>query len=148
MDFNGFNLKSYFLYILDTSISSPPANKRVGRPTKPYTFEQAQNTMAKYHGFYVMVDFYTKYDQKLNFAASHPRQQSSALQAKLGDVITKRKWKKYAYITLLVETLLRQQKRLVKALPVPDNVKLSSKCNFPGVGRRLNYPLEIDELLT
>ena len=67
LDFNGFNLKSYFLYILDTSISSPPANKRVGRPTKPYTFEQAQNTMAKYHGFYVMVDFYTKYDQKLNF---------------------------------------------------------------------------------
>ena len=60
-----------------------------------------------------MVDFYTKYDQKLHFPARHPHQQSSALLAKLGDVLAKWKRKKYAYTTLLVETLLRQQKRLV-----------------------------------
>lgn len=38
---------------------------------------------------------------------------------------------------------------MIKAPPVPDIVKLSSKCNFPGAGWPLNYPLELDdELLT
>ena len=33
--------------------------------------------------------------------------------------------------------------------PVPNNIKLSSKCNFPGAGRPLTYPVELDdELLT
>ena len=46
-DFNGFNLKLYFLYFLGKSLSSPPTKKLVGRPTKLYTFEQAQK---KYNG--------------------------------------------------------------------------------------------------
>ena len=48
----------------------------------------------------------------LNFTASQLRQQSSALLVKLGDVSPKVK-KKYAYITLLMETLPRQQKCFV-----------------------------------
>ena len=35
--YNEFNLKSYFLHFLGTSASSPPAKKRAGRPTEPYT---------------------------------------------------------------------------------------------------------------
>ena len=48
-----------------------------------------------------------------NFTVSHPRQQSSALLEKLGDVSPKVKKRKYAYITLLMETFLRQQKCLL-----------------------------------
>ena len=44
-----------------------------------------------------MVDFYTRYYEQLEFTASHPRQLTSALLAKLGDVLPKRKRKKYAY---------------------------------------------------
>ena len=36
---------------------------------------------------------------------------------------------------------------LIKAPPVLDNVKHSSKCNFPGAGWRLNYPVEQDDKL-
>ena len=31
--------------------------------------------------------------------------------------------------------------------PVPNNIKLSSKCNFPGAGRPLTYPVELDDKL-
>ena len=37
-DYNSFKLKSLFLYFLGASISSPYVKKRVGRPTKQYTF--------------------------------------------------------------------------------------------------------------
>ena len=88
----------------------------------------------------------------LNFTASHPRQQSSALLAKLGNVSLKIK-KKYAYITLLMETLFgineSTVRGMIKARPVPDNIKHSSKCNFPGTWRPLIFPVELDdEILT
>ena len=53
-----------FSNFLGTAISSPPAKKRVERPSKPYIFEQAQNTMAKYLDFYMMIDLYMRYDQQ------------------------------------------------------------------------------------
>ena len=36
---------------------------------------------------------------------------------------------------------------IIKARPVPDNIKLSSQCNFAGAGRPLAYPVELDEEL-
>ena len=75
-DCNGCNLKSYFQYFLGTLTSSPSAKKRAGWPTKPYTFEHAQNTIAKYRHFYVMVDSYTKYDKQMSFTATHQYQQT------------------------------------------------------------------------
>ena len=37
----------------------------------------------------------------------------------------------------------------IKARPVPANIKFLSKCNFPGAGWRLTYPVELDDgLLT
>ena len=84
----------------------------------------------------------------LNFTASHPRQQSSALLAKLGNVSLKIK-KKYAFITLSMETLFGINKStvrgMIKARPVPDNIKHSSKCNFPGTWRPLIFPVELDD---
>lgn len=74
-----------------------------------------------------MVDFYTRYYEQLEFTASHPRQLTSALLAKLGDVLPKRKRKKYAYS----KSVWYKQ---VKACPVPDDIKLLSKCNFPDAG--------------
>ena len=84
----------------------------------------------------------------LNFTASHPRQQSSALLAKLGNVSLKIK-KKYAYIALLMETLFgineSTVRGMIKARPVPDNIKHSSKCNFPGTWRPPIFPVELDD---
>ena len=38
---------------------------------------------------------------------------------------------------------------MVKACPGPDNIKLSSKCNFPGAWRPLTFAAELDdEMLT
>ena len=38
---------------------------------------------------------------------------------------------------------------MIKARPVPDNIKLSSKCNFPGTWRPLTFPVQLDdEILT
>ena len=38
---------------------------------------------------------------------------------------------------------------MIKARPVPDNIKLSSKCGFTGTWRPLIFPLELaDEILT
>lgn len=102
-DCNGCNLKSYFQYFLGTLTSSPSAKKRAGWPTKPYFW-----TRSKYHrkipwllrdGWFLHEiwstdEFYCK----------------SSIST---DVLTKRKRKKYGYITLLVETLLKQQNRLV-----------------------------------
>ena len=48
---------------------------------------------------------------------------SSALLAKLGDVSPKIK-KKYAYIT--------NQRGMIKARPVTDNINFSGKSNFSG----------------
>lgn len=36
---------------------------------------------------------------------------------------------------------------MIKAPPVPDIVKLSSKCNFPGAGWPLTYTVELDDEL-
>ena len=84
----------------------------------------------------------------LNFTVSHPRQQSSALLAKLGNVSLKIK-KKYPYITLLMETLFGVNEStvrgIIKARPVPDDIKHSSKCNFPGTWRPLIFPVELDD---
>ena len=38
---------------------------------------------------------------------------------------------------------------MIKARPVPDKTRLSSKCNFPGTWRPLIFPVELDdEMLT
>ena len=38
---------------------------------------------------------------------------------------------------------------MIKARPVPDKIRLSSKCNFPGTWRPLIFPAELDdEMLT
>ena len=88
----------------------------------------------------------------LNFTASHPRQQSSALLAKLGNVSLKVK-KYYAYITLSMETLFgineSTVRGMIKALLVPDDIKHSSKCNFQGMWQPLIFLVELDdEILT
>ena len=36
---------------------------------------------------------------------------------------------------------------MIKACTVSDNMKLSNKSNFPGLGRPLTYPVELDDAL-
>ena len=102
-DVNGFNLKLYFLYFLGMSVSSIPAKKRAHSPNKMNS--------SKYNGkiFFAWCLISTRIKiNSLNFTAGHLRQ-SSAFLLKLRDVLLKIKMKKYAYITLLVEALLRKQ---------------------------------------
>ena len=37
--------------------------------------------------------------------------------------------------------------RIIDARLLPDKMKLSSKCNFPGAGRPLTYPIKLDDEL-
>ena len=136
-DFNGFNLKPYFLYFLGKSISSPPTKKLVVRPTKLYTFEQA---LKKYSGKITWIHQYSSVinPSKTRRCFTLHKQWSFPLRISLVNVTTlqfpvdlvtfteeilneklhfyavlrNRKRKKNTYITLLLETLLRRQKRL------------------------------------
>ena len=95
-----------------------------------------------------MVDFYTSMIKSLNFTASHPRQQSSALLAKLGNISLYATHyaiqSHYAYITLLVETVFGINKStvrgMIKARPVPDNIKHSS------IQTSKHFPVATDKL--
>ena len=38
-------------------------------------------------------------------------------------------------------------REIIKAFPVPHNIKLLNKCNFPGARQPLTYPVELDDEL-
>ena len=114
--------------------------------------------MAKYHDFYVVVDFYTKYAQQFEFYCksstsaifSPPRKTrrrfiQNKKEVRLHDSINGN----FADATKVFGINETTVQGIIKARPVPDNTKLSSKCNFPGTWRPLIFPVELDdEMLT
>ena len=147
---------NYTFYVSKgTSKSSSPAKKRVGRPTKPQAFELAQNTMEKYHNFYVLIGFYKKNDQQFKLYCksstsvilSPPiKTRRSFTQKKKGEVhlhqpisgSVDEKSKAFG----INESTMRG---MIKTCTIADNMKFSSKCNFPGSMRPLAYPVELDD---
>ena len=68
--------------------------------------------MAKYHDFYVSIGFYEKNDQQLELYCKSSTLVILIAPSKPEEALPKRKRGKYSYISLLVEVLMRKQKRL------------------------------------
>ena len=105
-----------------------------------------------------MVDFYTKYDQQFEFYSKSSTSVIISLSSKTRKPFTQNKKEVRLYYSInenfaetakvfgINESTVRG---MIKARPVPDNIKLSSKCNFPGTWRPLIFPVELDdEMLT
>ena len=99
---------------LATSMSStPPAKKRVGRPTKLYTSDQVRNMIAKYHDIHEMVDFSEKYGQLFKI---HCKSSVSVIvrpSTKTRRSFTQKKKEEVRLIIPLVEIILKQREHLI-----------------------------------
>ena len=153
---------SYILLIyffpLGTSMSSPPSTKkRVGRPTKLYTSDQVRDMIAKYDNFYEMVDFSKKYDQLFEIHCKWSVPSIVRLATEILRLFTQKKKDEKRFHDsikgIYCETARAFDingwtvREIIDAHPLPDKKKLSSKCNFPGAGRTLTYPIEQDNEL-
>ena len=105
------------------------------------------------------VDFYTKYDQQFEFYCKSSTSVIFSPPSKTQRRFTQNKGEEVclhcsingnfaetAKVFGINESTVRG---MIKAHLVPDNIKLSSKCNFPGAWRPLTFPVELDdEMLT
>ena len=136
---------------------SPPTKKHVGRPTKVYTSDQARDLIAKYHDFHETVDFSKKYDQlfRIYCKSSVSVIVRPATKTPRGFTEIKKEEVRLRYSISgnycetarafdINESSVRE---MIDARLLPDKMKLSSKCNFPGAGRPLTYPNELDDEL-
>ena len=94
-----------------------------------------------------------KYDQQFEFYCKSPTSAIFSPSSKTRKRFTQNKKEVRAYITLLMETFFgineSTVRGMIKAHPAPDDIKHSSKCNFPGTWRPLIFPVELDdEILT
>ena len=105
-----------------------------------------------------MVNFYTKYGQQFKFYCKSSPSAVFRPSRKIPKRFTQNKKEVHLHYSLngnfaetaklfgINESTVRG---MIKALPVPDDIKLSSKCNFPGTWRPLIFPVELDdEILT
>ena len=95
--------------------------------------------MAKYHDFYVMVDFYAKFDQQFEFYCKSSTSAIFSPPSKTRRRFTQNKkevrlhysingnFAETAKVFGIIESTVRG---MIKARPVRDNIKLSSKCSF------------------
>ena len=93
-----------------------------------------------------MFDFYTKYDQQFEFYCKSATSVIVSPSSKTRRRFTQKKKEEvhlhYSNSVKFVETAKSfsinesMARGMVKARPVPHNIKLSSKCNFTGAGNR------------
>ena len=105
-----------------------------------------------------MIVFYTKYDQQFEFYCKSSTSAIFSPPSKTRRRFTENKkevslhysingnFAEKAKVFCLNESTVRG---MIKARPVPDNIKLSSKCNLPGTWQPVIFPVELDdEMLT
>ena len=135
----------------------PPKKKPVGRPMKPYTLEKAYEDMNKCHDFWKMVDHYKSYDLQVeSYCKSSPdadlggpsntrRRFTNQKKAEMRlHYSTTGSFRETARAFNLNESTVRG---IIKTRPVVGKIILSKKQNFPGAGRPLSYPVELEDQL-
>ena len=124
---------------------------------KPYTLENAYKDMNKCHDFWKMVDHYKSYDLQVeSYCKSSPDTDLG------GPSNTRRRFtnQKKAEMRLYYSTTgnFRETARafnlnestvqgIINTYPAAGKIILSKKQNFPGAGRPLSYPEELEEQL-
>ena len=97
-----------------------------------------------------MVDFYTTYDQQFEFYCKSSTSAIFSPSSKARKRFTQNKKEVRLHYSMNGNFVWCKRVRgMIKARPVPNNIKHSSKCNFPGTWRPLIFPIELDdEILT
>ena len=122
---------------------------------KPYTLEKAYEDMNKCHDFWKMVDHYKSYDLQVESCCK------SSPDADLGGPTRRRftnQKKAEMHVHYSTTGNFRETTRvfnlneskvrgIIKTRPIAGKIILSKKQNFPGAGRPLSYPVELEDLL-
>ena len=116
----------------------PPTKKRVGIPSKLYASDQARDMIAKYHGFHEMLDLSNKYDQLFE---NHCKSSMSAIvrpPTKTQRRFTEKKKEElplnysisgnYCETARVFDINESTVLGMIDARPLPNKMKLSSKC--------------------
>ena len=136
-------------FFLGTSLSRPPPKKK--------RVEKAYEDINKCHDFWKMVDHYKSYDlQVKSYCRSSPdadlggtsnnrRRFTNQKKAEMRlHYSTTGNFRETARAFNLNESTVR---RIIKTSPVAGKTILSKKQTFPGAGRPLSYPVELEDRL-
>ncbi|XP_057304495.1 uncharacterized protein LOC130641631 [Hydractinia symbiolongicarpus] len=119
--------------------------------------EQFQHLMEKYHDFHEIVNFTQCYEQLLHVHFTSLASLNPDPPSKTRKRFTQKKKAEirlhysvsgsFANTARAFDINESTVRGIVNTRPLPDNKKLSSKCNLPGAGRPLTYPAELEDQL-